>query len=104
MRISYEEAFKMFKLENEHVKISFTKFYLLRPINMKPLSSTQIFCLCIYCANVKLKLNALKLTEVSEVYILYKKCYVEHCVKTKKLHIIAVFSENALHVAHGKKL
>lgn len=86
MRISYEEAFKMFKLENEHVKISFTKFYLLRPINMKPLSSTQmLFCLCIYCANVKLKLNALKLTEVSEVYILYKKLLCGTLCENKKI-------------------
>ena len=78
MKFSYEEAYKIFKLENENVKISFTKFYLLRPQHMKALPKTPLmFCLCIYCANVKLKLAALNIPGLTTEYHLYNALICE---------------------------
>ena len=61
MRFSYMETFKLFRIENPDITISFMKFYTLRPKNIKPLRNTPMLgCLCVYCLNVKLKLIKLK--------------------------------------------
>ena len=72
MRFSYMETFKLFRIENPDITISFMKFYTLRPKNIKPLRNTPMLgCLCVYCLNVKLKLIKLKIPEITDEYSLY---------------------------------
>ena len=72
MRYGYEQAHAMFENENKQFKISFSKFYTLKPANMKPLSATpMMYCLCLYCANINLKLKALEIPDLNSPYSLY---------------------------------
>ena len=60
MQISVKSAYKIFRKENEDIKIRLTRFQTLRPERVKLLSlSHREFCLCPYCLNVKYKLLTL---------------------------------------------
>ena len=53
-------AYKIFRKENEDIKLGLSKLQTLRPERVKLLSlSHREFCLCPYCLNVKYKLLAL---------------------------------------------
>lgn len=53
-------AYRIFVQDNPDVKIGYTKFTKLRPKNVRKISSSfSETCVCVYCFNVKLKLQAL---------------------------------------------
>ncbi len=53
-----KEAYTQFVQENEDVKVGFTKFTQLRPLNILPASNKdQSVCCCPYCENMKLLLK-----------------------------------------------
>ncbi|XP_069141742.1 uncharacterized protein [Argopecten irradians] len=52
----YEE----FKKDHPHVKISYSKFVAMKPQNVMPMSKNKLMaCLCEYCVNVELKIEAM---------------------------------------------
>ena len=73
MRLCFRDAYRQFMKENPNFTISFNKFYELRPKDiLKPVSSTPLqTCLCIYCTNVKLKLEKLGIPELTSQYQLF---------------------------------
>ena len=74
MRFSFREAYVIFKQENPKVKISLSRFYELRPENITSLANTPLLgCLCIYCANVKLKLAKLDIPGIQTEHELYNR-------------------------------
>jgi hypothetical protein len=50
------ESYKIFKNENQNLKIGFTKFTTLRPpqVILPDKSGCHITCICVYCENLKL--------------------------------------------------
>ena len=63
----YLEAF-----ESENFTISYSKFYLLKPDNVKFVADAPLAsCLCVYCQNVCLKLMKLKIPGLNSVYDLF---------------------------------
>ena len=72
MRFSLKEAYMIFKQDHPYIQMSFSKFYKLKPDNIRCLSSTPLIgCLCFYCANIMLKLVALGDANISAEYHLF---------------------------------
>ena len=85
IRFSYVEAYLIFRHENPDIKISFSKFYVLRPANMKALSNTPLLsCMCIYCANVILKLVKLNIPGITTEYHLYDNLICKRDIEKQK--------------------
>ena len=60
MNLTIRAAYKMFRKEHVTVKIGLTKFYQLRPENVRMLSAVhRDICLCPYCLNIRYKLSCL---------------------------------------------
>lgn len=60
MQITLKAAFKVFRRENPDIKLSYTRFTLKRPKNVRLLSHAfHNVCLCPYCMNIKYKVLAL---------------------------------------------
>lgn len=60
MEATIKEVYNIFCRQNPSIKISFAKFSMLRPKNVKPPSSKHFLsCLCEVCLNMKLKVEAL---------------------------------------------
>ena len=95
MRFTFKEAYKIFRFENPEIKISFSSFYALRPGNIKALQNTPLLgCFCIYCSNVKLKLLALKISNIETVYELYNFLICEKdCPKQVYRNARCIFNE-----------
>ena len=61
MQITLRRAYDTFQKDFPNTTMSFSYFAKLRPKNVKILSQKyHDTCLCIYCANVKYKVNILK--------------------------------------------
>lgn len=73
MTRTVRESYSLFKQENPQMKIGLTKFYTLRP-KWVLLTAPANSCLCIYCENFQLMLNALaKFTNVRNTEEIEKK-------------------------------
>lgn len=60
LQISLKAAYQIFQKGYPNIKIGYTKFTLLRPRNVRLLSSMiHEVCMCVYCLNVKYKSLAL---------------------------------------------
>merc|ERR1711915_23738 len=72
MNMTIEVAHKIFLKENPDVQVSYCKFYLLKPDNVKKCEVTKLQgCLCAYCQNVSLKLAKLNHPTIKTAYDLY---------------------------------
>ena len=99
MNFPVRVAYKLFTEENPGISISYSKFHLLKPVNVKISAVTPwISCLCKTCQNVLLKLIKLNLPKIKSVYELYnylicekedlssfvnKECVFKECEKCK---------------------
>ena len=71
MRIS--EAYRLFSIEKSSLKIGKSKFYELRPKDVKP-ESTHDICLCIYQENMSLLVKVkVLLVYHSYTYLLFRR-------------------------------
>ena len=61
------------EISDENLTISYSKFYLLKPENIKFITDTPLVsCLCVYCQNIYLKLMKLNIPGLKSAYDLYK--------------------------------
>ena len=61
MMMTVMEAYKLFKMEHESVKVGKSKFASLRPIHVQPVSEKdQNVCCCRYHENVEMMLDSLR--------------------------------------------
>ena len=61
------------EISDENLTISYSKFYLLKPENIKFITDTPLVsCLCVYCQNIYLKLMKLNIPGLKSAYELYK--------------------------------
>ena len=71
-------AYELFIKEYPESACSFSKFQKLMPDNIKITSKTpDISSLCVYCQNVKLKIDKMNIPEVKSEYDLYNKIICE---------------------------
>lgn len=76
MDCSVTKAYQQFKLLNPRIKISLSKFFLLRPLHIKTQKEANYRgCLCEYCENITLKLKvinthlaAVKVPPIKDIY------------------------------------
>lgn len=76
MDCSVTKAYHQFKLLNPQIKISLSKFFLLRPLHIKTQKEANYRgCLCEYCENITLKLKvinahlaAVKVPPIKDIY------------------------------------
>ena len=81
MNFSVKDAYITFKSENPEIQVSYSKFNLLRPKNVKVSSETPLVsCLCPYCINIRIKLQKLRIPDLKMEYDLFNKlvCKVNH--------------------------
>ena len=83
MTYAVQDAYVMFINENPEIKVSFTKFYMLKPKNVKYASQTPLLSsLCPYCMNIRLKLQKLNIPDLKMEYHLFNEllCKTAHKV------------------------
>ena len=74
MNFPFRVAYKIFKDENPSIQLSFSKFHILKPKNIRTISNTPLISsLCVYCQNVKLKLQAINVSGLTSEYELFCK-------------------------------
>lgn len=73
----YDPKYDHFKVQNENIKIGFSKFAQLRPRNsvLAGVSVIDTVCVCIYYENVHLIHSINLLTEVAETDIFLERLY-----------------------------
>ena len=82
----------MFKNEYPEIKVSYTKFYMLKPKNVKNVGKTPLLSsLCPYCLNIRLKLQILNIPELKMEYHLFNKliCNKNHIAEMENANCIS---------------
>ena len=74
-------AYMIFKQENPEIQVSYSKFHMLKPKNVKISSKTPLISsLCPYCHNIRLKLQKLGIADLKIEHDLFNKliCETDH--------------------------
>ena len=81
MNFSVKDAYLTFRSENPEVQVSYSKFHMLRPKNVRVTGKTPLVSsLCPYCLNIRLKLQKLHIPELKMEYDLFNNrvCKTNH--------------------------
>ena len=72
MKFSIKDVFIMFRNVEPEIKVSFSKFYMLKPKNVKTAGKTPMeSSLCPYCLNVRLKLQKINNPNIKMEYDIF---------------------------------